>query len=301
MENEHNNNAMKLQGKRIIITGASGGLGSEAMSQLKQKGAKVIGIDKKPPKAGNNQDILIADIRNVAEITKAMKEAIQRLGGLDILINNAGVLELQDPTDPPDRHVSEHVDVHLYGAMRVTSLALPALLESGGRVINVASLFAVVNAPFIYAYTSTKRGLSGYSDILRMQYRGRLKVATVYPGFMDTPIHDKAVAQGLSVERIITFYLGKRKLIALDEPVPKAARGLVRICRKRRIRNHGLTFMGGLSLRAAKLMPRFVDGFINWRIGKLVRKGALTIELNRDDTAPVTNGFSSEESPLAPA
>ena len=293
---------MKLQGKRVIITGATGGLGAQAMSQLKKKGAQVIGIDKKPFENGSSEDIIIADIREESAIAKAMKEAIDRLGGLDILINNAGVLELQDPADPLDRFVREHVEVHLYGTMRVTSLALPALLESGGRVINVASLFAVVNAPFIYPYSSTKRGISGYSDILRIQYRGQLKVATVYPGFMDTPIHDSAVAQGLSVKRIITFYIGKRKLIALDEPVPQAARGLVRICRKRRIRDHGLTFMGGISLRAAKLMPRFVDGFINWRIGQLIRKGALSIELNKGKTTAADSiGFNPEESPLAPA
>jgi NAD(P)-dependent dehydrogenase (short-subunit alcohol dehydrogenase family) len=270
---------MSLLGKRIILTGASGGLGFKAMEYFKANGAKIIGIDKKARPSGSDPDILIADIRDEAAITIAMRTAISRLGGLDVLINNAGVLQLHDPEKGPGADVQEAIDVHIVGTWRVTSLALPELLKSGGRILNVASLFAVVNAPFIAAYTSTKRAISGYSDILRMHYRGKLQVATLYPGYMNTPIHDAAVDQGLSVAKIVTFYIGKKKLIGFEEPLSRAVKGLARACTKRTVRNRGLTAMGTLTLYLAKRMPRFIDWFVNMRINQLVKAGRLAITL----------------------
>lgn len=293
---------MSLLGKRIILTGASGGLGIKAMEYFRAKGAKIIGIDKKAPPSGSDPDILIADIRDEAAITRAMRTAISRLGGLDVLINNAGVLQLQDPEKAPGADVQEAIDVHITGTWRVTSLALPELLKSNGRILNVASLFAVVNAPFIAAYTSTKRAISGYSDILRMHYRGRLQVATLYPGYMDTPIHDAAVEQGLSVAKIVTFYIGKRKLIGFEEPLSRAVKGLARACTKRTVRNRGLTAMGTLTLYLAKRVPRFIDWFVNMRINQLVKSGKLAIALKGAESIPMEErGHFIEGTPNAAA
>lgn len=263
---------MSLKGKRILMTGANGGLGQATTALLKEKGARVVGIDKKERLGQVDPDLIIADIRDPNAITKAVREAINRLGGLDILINNAGVLDLQDPLAPPNEGTSEAVEVHLMGLWRVTSLALPSLLESNGRIVNVASLFAVVNAPFIPAYCATKRAVTAFSDVLRMQYRGKLKVVTVYPGFMDTPIHEKAVQQGLSVKRVVTFKFGNTTILSLEESLNAAARGMLRACTKQMIRDRGLTFLGTTSLFFARHTPRLVDWFINARLTYLMKK-----------------------------
>src|SRR5262249_9747536 len=166
---------MSLINKRILITGASGGLGSATMKALVEAGAKVIGIDRKPLAGAGAADVILADLTDAAEIERAVSDAIARLGGLDTLINNAGGLDLQDPGVSPDvDSTAHHVDVNFLGAWRTTAAALPALLQSGGRVINVSSLFAVVNAPFIPAYCASKRAVAAYSDVLRMQYGNRI-------------------------------------------------------------------------------------------------------------------------------
>ncbi|MET0219287.1 MAG: SDR family oxidoreductase [Tardiphaga sp.] len=270
---------MKLQGKRVLITGAASGLGAATMAALVARGCDVIGIDRKPGTGLHAGRITVADLTAPGEIREAVVAACTRLGGLDILINNAAVLDLQDPGAPPSVDASEHLDVNLLGAWRVTSAALPALLESGGRIVNVASLFAVVNAVFIPAYCASKRAMVAYSDVMRMQYGDRIGVVTVYPGFMRTPIHDKISRQGLSVARIVTFMLAGRPVVSLEEPLDAAARAMLRICFGRLRRDCGLTFLGSVSLSAARHVPRFVDGFIRWRVGRLVRSGALTISL----------------------
>jgi NAD(P)-dependent dehydrogenase (short-subunit alcohol dehydrogenase family) len=267
---------MSLQGKRVLITGAASGLGAATMEALEKQGCKVVGIDKRADAKG---EVLVADLRDRTQTKDAVVAAIARLGGLDVLINNAGVLDLQDPGVGPESDVSEHFEVNFFGAWRTTAAALPALLEARGRVINVTSLFAVVNAPFIPAYCSSKRALTAYSDVLRMQYGDRIGVTTVYPGYMGTPIHEKAARQGLSVARVVSFKMGNRTLLTLEEPLDVAARAMVRLCDGRAARDRGLTFFGTLSLISARHLPRLVDWFIRWRIGQLVRSGILKVTL----------------------
>lgn len=266
---------MNVAGKRVLVTGAAGGLGQAVMRTLAASGARAVGIDR----VDSGGDIVVADIRYADEARSAVEEAIVRLGGLDVLINNAGVLSLQDPGAPPDDATREAIEVHVLGNWNVTAAALPALLETRGRVVNVSSLFAVVNAPFIPAYAASKRALGAYSDVLRMHYRGRLSVTTVFPGYLNTPIHDGAVRQGLSVAKIVTFGVRGRTVISLEERLEKAARSLVRACSGRASRDRALTWHGAFSRVMARHAPGLVDWFVSWRIGRLARSGmSVTLE-----------------------
>jgi NAD(P)-dependent dehydrogenase (short-subunit alcohol dehydrogenase family) len=264
---------MSLQGKRVLITGAAGGLGSATMVALARAGCKVVGIDKRPGNGLSLDDIMVADLTNKTQLKDAVTAAVGRLSGLDILINNAGVFDLQDPGIAPDDGSLEHFEVNTFAAWRTTAAALPALLAARGRVINMTSLFAVVNAPFIPAYCASKRALVAYSDILRMQYGDRISVTTVYPGYIATPIHDKSVRQGFSVARLVAFKLGRRTLLNFEVPLETAARGMVRICRGRPGRDRALTFFDSISLFWARHMPSLVDGVMRRRVNQLIRDG----------------------------
>ncbi len=268
---------MSLKDKRILITGASGGLGLACMAYFQKKGARVIGIDKNY--LPDDKRLIQADVRDEESIKQAVEEAINRLGGLDILINNAGVLSLQDAGASPNGQTEEAFQVNLMGLWRVSSAAIPALQKSSGRIINVASLFAVVNAPFIPGYCASKRAVSAYSDVLRFQVGGKIKVITLYPGYMNTPIHEGALKHGLSVERLVTFRFFGKKFFSLEESLPAAAQGVARACTKHYIRDRGLTFLGTLSLWFARHTPRFVDWFIGKRLNYLIKKGYLTVSL----------------------
>jgi NAD(P)-dependent dehydrogenase (short-subunit alcohol dehydrogenase family) len=264
---------MSLDGKRVLITGSARGLGLAAIKALKQQGAKVVGIDKRTTTEQVADKSIVADIRNVQAIKEGVREAIDFLGGLDILINNAGVLSLQDAGVMPNDDVIEAIEVNLLGPWHVSAEAIPALRESGGRIINIASLFAVVNAPFIPAYAATKRAFVAYSDILRMQHGDRISVTTLYPGYMATAIHDVAEEQGLSVAQIVTFGFGGYKILSFEESLDKGAHSIVQACQGRPMRDRGLTWSGTLTLMLARHIPSIVDAVVKWRLGRLVKSG----------------------------
>ena len=256
--------------QRVLITGAAGGLGTAVMAQLTAAGADVLGLDIRDV---GRADVRVCDVRDAAAVKEAVDWAVQRLGGLDILINNAGVLSLQDATATPNQDVRDAFETNLLGAWNVAAAATSPLMKSNGRIINIASLFAVVNAPFIPAYCASKRGLCALSDIMRMQFGDQIGVTTLYPGFVDTPIHEAAVRQGLSVKEVVTIKLGGKTLLSLEEPVDRAARGVVKACSGRVRRDSGVTAMGSLSLMAARHAPRVVDWFVRWRLRSLTKQG----------------------------
>jgi NAD(P)-dependent dehydrogenase (short-subunit alcohol dehydrogenase family) len=264
---------MDASGKRVLITGASGGLGTATMTALMAKGCKVIGIDKRGGDTPFEQHIIVADLMNEAQTEEAVKAAIARLGGLDVLINNAGILDLQDPGERPLSSVREHMEVNLVAPWRVTAAALPALIESRGRVVNVCSLFAVVSSAFHPAYCSSKRALVAYSDVLRIQYGDQITVTCVYPGYMATGIHEKVKRQGWSAAALVRFRKGRLTFLSFEESVGAAAQGMVRACFGRPARDRCLTTRGTFTFLTARHVPALADWFIRWRVRYLVRSG----------------------------
>lgn len=267
---------MKLDGKKVLLTGAAGGLGKEVKQILIERGARVQGIDIN--QAGDAQ-IIVADLSDPESAVQAVNEAVKNLGGLDIVINNAGTLELQDAGIKPTTASIASLNTNLFGAWHVVAAALPELLKSNGKIINVSSLFAMVNAPLIPSYSASKRALAAYSDCLRMQYGNQIQVTTVYPGFINTPIHKDAVRQGLSVESLVTIKLFGIKIFSMEESIQSASKGIVKACRKN-YRDVGTTFLSSQSLWFARHMPKLVDWFIQLRINMLSKSGELKIALD---------------------
>jgi NAD(P)-dependent dehydrogenase (short-subunit alcohol dehydrogenase family) len=157
-------------------------------------------------------------VRDQSSVNRAVAEAIERLGGgVDVLINNAGVGFSQSAGLPPDEKALSVFEVNMIGPWRVTSAALSALRESRGRVVNVSSGLAHVTAPFATAYCMSKRGVVAYSDALRLEHGDAITVTTVYPGYIKTPIHDASNADGFSLDGLVP-----------EEPLAGAAATLVR-------------------------------------------------------------------------
>ncbi len=242
----------------MIVTGAAGGIGTAAVAELRRRGAPVVGLDLHP-----GEDIVACDVRDQASVDRAVAEAVERLGGLDVLINNAGLGTPQSAGRPPDDDALAVIDVNLLGPWRVTSAALPALLESRGRVVNVASGLAHLNVPFATAYTLSKRGVVAYSDSLRLEHGDRITVTTVYPGFIRTAIHARSTAAGVPLAGAVPA-----------ERVEDAARALARAALGRPVRDLATTRQGGVGYALARLAPRrLLDALTRRRMGALARRG----------------------------
>ncbi len=215
-----------IAGKRIIITGAASGIAAATMAELESRGARVIGLDIAP--AGDEQ-IIACDVREQESVDQAVAAAIARLGGVDVLINCAGLATPQSAGLPPDAKALAVIDVNMLGPWRVTSAALEELRRARGRVVNVASGMAYVAMPFAAAYAMSKHGVVAYSQALRLEHSDAISVTTVYPGFIRTPIHKDSIEFGLTLdgsspEETLESAVAALVRAALEEP---AARDIV--------------------------------------------------------------------------
>ena len=199
--------------KRVLITGAASGIGEATARQLRRRGCTVVGLDVN----ATGDDLVACDVRDQASVDAAVAEGIERLGGLDVLVNSAGIGDPQSAALPPGEDALRVLDVNLLGTWRVTAAAIPALRESRGRVINIASGLAHLTVPFATAYTISKRGVVAYSDSLRLEMHGEVEVTTVYPGYIRTPIHNASSEKGIALEGMVPA-----------EPLDAAAAALVR-------------------------------------------------------------------------
>jgi NAD(P)-dependent dehydrogenase (short-subunit alcohol dehydrogenase family) len=199
--------------KRVLVTGAASGIGQAAAAALRERGCTVIGLDLNTAA----EDVLACDVRDQASVDTAVAAGVERLGGLDVLINSAGVGDPQPAAERPGDDALKVIDINLLGTWRVTAAAIDALRASHGRVINIASGLAHLTIPLATAYTLSKRGVVAYSDSLRLEMAGDVDVTTVYPGYIRTPIHNASAAKGVHLEGVVPA-----------EPVEAAAATLVR-------------------------------------------------------------------------
>jgi NAD(P)-dependent dehydrogenase (short-subunit alcohol dehydrogenase family) len=232
-----------MSATRVIITGAASGIGAATVERLKSKGVHVVGLDLN---ASPEEGILECDVTDQESVDRAVAEAIERLGGgVDVLVNNAGVGFSQSAGVAPDERALSVFEVNMIGPWRVTSAALPALREARGRVVNVASGLAHVTAPFATAYCMSKRGVVAYSDALRLEFGSEITVTTVYPGYIKTPIHDASNADGFSLDGLVP-----------EEPLEGAAATLVRAALGEPTRDLATTRQGAVGYALARRAPR---------------------------------------------
>jgi NAD(P)-dependent dehydrogenase (short-subunit alcohol dehydrogenase family) len=247
--------AVGLKELRVVITGASGGIGAATSTRLRAEGARVIGIDLVP-----GEGILSGDITDADTIQAAVDDASRLIGGIDVLVNGAGIGEVQDAGGFPDEHARRVMEVNFWGTWQTTAAALPHLLATRGHVINVVSGLAAVEVPYAAAYIASKKAIEGYSQTLRLEYRGRIHVTNVYPGYIKTPIHDRPEAQGASLDGI-----------ARAETVEQAAAAIARACRTRP-RRLALTRRSAVEYWLGRHAPRLVGWIVAGRVDQVSRQ-----------------------------
>jgi NAD(P)-dependent dehydrogenase (short-subunit alcohol dehydrogenase family) len=181
----------RLDGKVCVITGAAGGIGTATAERFTREGARVVGVDLREHTVGELS--LQADLTDETSVSELYAEAAERLGGIDVLFNNAGI----SPTD--DASV---IDTTLEAWERVQSANLrsvflcckhgiPRLLErGGGSVINTASFVAVMGAATSQiSYTASKGGVLALSRELGVEFaRQGVRVNALCPGPVDTAL-----------------------------------------------------------------------------------------------------------------
>jgi NAD(P)-dependent dehydrogenase (short-subunit alcohol dehydrogenase family) len=183
--------AGRLSGKRALVTGAASGIGAACVRLFAQEGARVAGIDLVKPHA----DVPLAsfheaDVREEEPVKQAVAGALRSLGGLDVLVNAAGV------AGGGPAHLCELaewkrvLDVNLTGTFLVTKHALPALIaEQRGSIVNLASVEGLEGGESMSAYNASKGGVVLLTRNLALDYGALgIRANAICPGFIKTPM-----------------------------------------------------------------------------------------------------------------
>ena len=178
----------EFSGLVAVITGGTGGIGSATAEYLAARGAKVATIDIAQA-IDSNYYSDICDITNDSDVQRAIAGIASALGGIDILINNAGIGASGDVTANTDEEWLKVFNVNLFGAVRVTRAAMPYLKKStAASIVNTCSIVANVGLPNRALYSSTKGALESLTRAMAADYIAQgIRVNAVSPATADTP------------------------------------------------------------------------------------------------------------------
>jgi NAD(P)-dependent dehydrogenase (short-subunit alcohol dehydrogenase family) len=173
----------RLEGKVALVSGAASGIGAAVVTRLTDEGATVVGCDVAAIDGG-----VVCDVRDAGSCAAAVAEVLARHGRLDVLANVAGIgagNRIQDVSPDEWRRV---IDVNLTGTFLLSQAALPALLDTTGAIVNMASVAGISATPYHAAYCASKGGviLLTKSMALELATAG-VRVNAVCPASVDTP------------------------------------------------------------------------------------------------------------------
>ena len=195
--------ARDFDGSRVLLTGGGSGIGRALAVRLATRGARLVLVGRREEQLrsaaqsveaqGATVTCLAADLTMTGQPERAVDEAVAAMGGLDVLVNNAGNVSAGNLDEIAIDDIVAMVQLNLVAPILLTRAALPALRESGRRggalVVGVSSGIALVGMPYYATYAATKAGLSRFDEALRRELIGTgVSVATVYPGATETPM-----------------------------------------------------------------------------------------------------------------
>jgi short-subunit dehydrogenase len=231
--------------KSVVITGGSRGLGLELARLFAKEGAHLTLIARTAAtldqarieleKCGPRVLAIPCDVRDQKQVEDAIAKTIRRFGRIDVLINNAGVIQVGPYAQMRLHDYEDAMATHAWGALHAIMAALPHMRRrASGRIVNIVSIGGKVGVPHLLPYTMSKFALSGLSQGLRSEIaREGITLTAVYPGLMRTGSHINASFKGRHRSEFAWFSLSAGlPLLSID--ARRAARQIVRACRRGR-------------------------------------------------------------------
>jgi short-subunit dehydrogenase len=260
----------EIKGRRILVTGASGGIGRSIVEQLAKQGAKVAlaarSADKLQEIAAQLTDrgadalALPGDVTSDADQQRWLESVVQRWGGLDVLINNAGVASWSHFADSTEEILRQVMEVNFFAPVELIRKAIPVLTEGDqAAVLNVASMCGRRGMPAWPEYSASKYALCGMTEAFRGELaRFDIDVLLVVPGLTRSGLHDHMLknegrakidfASGMAPDEVAAVVVKALRNNKTETVVGKDARWMLRINR---------------------FFPRLVDRLIARRVRKL--------------------------------
>lgn len=181
--------APEFAGIRAIVTGGASGIGAATARELMARGAAVAVLDLRPDGAPEGALPLVCDVSDTASVTAAVAAAAEQLGGIDVVINNAGIGAQGQVDGNDDAEWARALDVNVTSVARVTTAALPHLRRSDSAVVvNTSSIAAQVGLPERVLYSATKGAVQSMTLAMAADWvHEGIRVNAVLPGTANTP------------------------------------------------------------------------------------------------------------------
>lgn len=215
-----------LKGKTAIITGSTSGIGQGIARALAHEGCHImlngfgdidkIEEDRAALETKTGRKILYngANMTNPDQIEELIKETKDKLGSVDIVVNNAGIQHVAPIEDFPAEKWDAIIAINLSAAFHITKHAVPYMKEAGwGRIINLASAHALVASPYKSAYVAAKHGIAGLTKTVALETaEHNITCNAICPGYVKTPLVEgqiaaTAKARGITEEEVVTNVL----------------------------------------------------------------------------------------------
>ena len=226
-------------GKTALVTGSTSGIGLGIATRLAQDGASLIlngfgdAAEIERLRARLSSECKVRVVYDAADMSKpdsiaAMMRRAAELGGVDLLVNNAGIQHVAPVDDFPPEKWDAILAINLSSAFHTVRAALPGMKKKGwGRIVNIASAHALVASPFKAAYVAAKHGIAGLTKTVALEVAEHgITVNAICPGYVHTPLVDKQIpdtmkARGLSREAVIRDVIldaqPTKKFVTVDE------------------------------------------------------------------------------------
>jgi short-subunit dehydrogenase len=194
---------MDLQGARVLLTGASSGIGAATARILAKRGAVLGLVARRRDRLeqvladcrGDSPQsrIWVADLSDLDAAEAVVREAIEHFGHLDVLLNNAGAPKRRNVVDLSSAEVEDIMRINFFSPVRMTLTALPSMLvRRRGMVVNVGSMAGRIGVPTESAYSASKFALGGWSEACALDLAGSgVEVRLISPGAFETEIWDQ--------------------------------------------------------------------------------------------------------------
>ena len=234
-----------LRGEVAVVTGASRGLGLLLARELARQGCPLVICARDSAEldraAGQLREVgadvtaVACDVTDEATASRLVQAALERHGRLDIVINNAGIIQVGPVRAASPEHFETALDTMALAPARLALAALPVMRSQGhGRIVTIASIGGKLSVPHLLPYSTAKFAAVGFSEGLRAELgRGPVMVTTVVPGLMRTGSHLQARFTGQAGKEFTWFALGASlPLVSMD--AERAARQIIGAVRQRR-------------------------------------------------------------------
>jgi 3-oxoacyl-[acyl-carrier protein] reductase len=185
-----------LKGKRVLITGGASGIGAATAARFLEEGSAVVVLDRDAkgrkqieaqlPKLAGTVD---ADVSNLKQVEAAFAEAVRMMGGMDVLINNAGISIRHNFLDITPVEWDKIIAVNLTGVFYMAQTAAKHMWKQGsGVILQTASTNGLVGQPFYADYNATKAGVIELTKSMALELAPKVRVCAVAPGYVLTPM-----------------------------------------------------------------------------------------------------------------